>query len=382
MALVTAGAVRTYLSEIDTGRTAAATSSEVWDRLVQNGAVTGAPPSVALTDVGRHVLRELRVRASRTDGLPLDTVAEQLGRVGADLENVAKSASYFLSDLGPVVPIEALPLLRIVAVGLANRRETAEEIAEEFRNSWGSVEVMGGEASDRLLAAELLDAESATMETLYSPMMQTTEAVRRKDARAPAVSVAAILHLAAEPGKPPALEAFEALRSRAGGAEAAALLAASGRTPDDAIAERDRWRAQLPSLETGDAQLAATYLATDPNVRPNVAGRIAALVPLLAPKFARPGVAAALLGTAAPIETEELMDWFAKAEAVARARKLAPGARELDALALAIVRGLPASEFVTQSGPVPTIEATSASLVALHAWLYRPIVATAAPPAP
>src|SRR5580700_1758034 len=129
MAPVTAGAVRTYLAQLESGTPGASTSREVWDQLVANGAITGEPANAALTDIGRHVLRELSVRASRTDALPLNDVAEQLGRVGADLENVAKSASYFLAELGPVVPIEALPLLRMVAVGLANRRETPGELA-------------------------------------------------------------------------------------------------------------------------------------------------------------------------------------------------------------------------------------------------------------
>ncbi|HKV90790.1 MAG TPA: hypothetical protein VJQ43_06315, partial [Thermoplasmata archaeon] len=161
---MTSGAVRTYLSSLASGRPDSRAPPEVWESLVRNGAVEGSPDSPTLTDVGRHVLSELEVRASRTDPLPLDSVAQQLNRVGADLENVAKSASYFLAELGPVVPIEALPLLRMVAVGLANRRETPEEIAEAFRNIWGSVEVMGGDARDRLLAAELLDAEGASIE--------------------------------------------------------------------------------------------------------------------------------------------------------------------------------------------------------------------------
>jgi hypothetical protein len=380
MAPVTAGAVRTYLAQLESGTPGASTSREVWDQLVANGAITGEPANAALTDIGRHVLRELSVRASRTDALPLNDVAEQLGRVGADLENVAKSASYFLAELGPVVPIEALPLLRMVAVGLANRRETPGELAEEFRNAWGSTEVMGGDAQDRLLGAELLNAESADMETLYAPMMRTTEAVRgRAGPHEPAVTVAAILHLAAGPGRAPALEAFTALRGQAGGDEAAALLAATGKSPEEAIAARERWRAQLPPLDALDAQLAATYLVAENTSRADVAARLAALAPLLASRYSRPGVAAALLATSASIEPAELMDWLDKAAAVVRARKIAPTDRELDALALAIVHGLPASEFVRSGGPVPVVEETSAPLVALHAWLYRPIVVAEQP---
>ena len=380
MAPVTSGAVRTYLASLASARPNPNPPTEVWESLVRNGAVAGSPANPTMTDVGRHVLNELAVRAARTDPLPLETVAEQLSRVGADLENVAKSASYFLAELGPVVPIEALPLLRIVAVDLANRRETPEEIAGGFRNIWGSVEVMGGDARDRLLAAELMDAESASIEKFYASMMRTAETVRAKGgAHSSAVTVSAILHIAAGEGKPPALDAFLALRPDAGGDEAAALLASTGLPPVEALAARDRWRAGLPKLDPSDALLAATYLATEPSTRPDVGSRVSALVPLLAPKFARPGISAALLATSAPIDPPELMNWLEKAELVARARKLAPTPQELDVLAMALVHGLPASEFVSSGGGPPAIEPSSASLVALHAWLYRPLAGVSGP---
>jgi hypothetical protein len=381
---VTCGAVRTYLASVRDGRPDPSPPAAVWDALLRNRAVAGSPAAPTLTDVGGHVLKELDVRAVRTDALSLDSVAEQLSRVGSDLENVAKSASYFLAELGPVVPIETLPLLRIVAVDLANRRETPGEIAEGFRNVWGSVEVMGGDARDRLLAAELLDAESASIEKLFASLMRTTEMVRAKGGeRASAVTVSAILHLAAGPGQPPALDAFLALRPSAGSDEAAALLAATGLPPAEAAAARDRWRTGLPSLEPTDALHAATYLATFRSLPPEVAARVNGLVPLLAPRFARPGTAAALLATSAPIDVPELMNWLEKAELVARTRKLAPTPQELDVLALAIVHGLPATEFTSGTGGPPVIEPTSASLVSLHGWLYRPIVAMGgAKPAP
>jgi hypothetical protein len=375
VAPVTCGAVRTYLETLSSGRPDTSPFPDLWETLVRNGAVAGTPDSPTSTDVGRHVLAELSVRAARTDPLPLEAVAEQLSRVASDLENVAKSASYFLAELGPVVPAEALPLLRIVAVGLANRRETPQEIAGEFRNAWGSVEVMGGDARDRLLAAELLNAASAPIETMYAPMMRTMEIVRAKGGEhSSAATVAAILQLAAGPTKPVALEAFAALRPTAGSDEAAALLAATGLPPADATAARDRWRSSLPKLDPLDAQLTATYLATETAVRPDVGTRLTTLVPLLAPRFGRPGISAALLATSAPIEAAELMNWLEKAEVIARNRRVAPTPKELDALALALVHGLPASEFVSGDGAPPVIEPSSASLVALHAWLYRPLV--------
>jgi hypothetical protein len=383
VATVTCGAVRTYLGALATGGAMPAPTPELWESISRHGAVSGSSSTPAITDMGRRVLVELEVRASRTDPLALEMVAEQLDRIGADLDSVARSASYFLAELGPVTPGEAMPLLRIVAVGLANRRETPEEIAEEFRNAWGSVEVMGGDPRDRLLAAELLNAASAPIDQFYAPMVQTMERVRAKAGKkAPAVTVSAVLHLSAGAGKPPELDGFFALRADAGGDEAAALLAASGRPPKEAIAMRDQWVANLPKLEADDARLAATYLACEPATRSDVASRIHALLPLLAPKFARPGVAAALLAMSAPIEPAELVNWLEKAGALARSRKLAPTPAELDALALALVHGLPAAEFVATAADAAVYEPSAASLVALHAWLYRPLVAEPSPPEP
>ncbi|MFI5415151.1 MAG: hypothetical protein ACHQ16_05745, partial [Candidatus Lutacidiplasmatales archaeon] len=342
MVTVTCGAVRTYLRSISSGGPSASPAPEIWESVSRHGAVGGSSTEPLITDIGKRVLAELEVRASRTDPLPLETVAEQLDRIGSDLDNVAKSASYFLAELGPVVPAEAVPLLRIVAVGLANRRETPEEIAEEFRNAWGSVEVMGGDPRDRLLGAELLNSASAPIGELYGPMVKTMEAVRSRGGQhGSAVTVSTVLHLAAGPEQPPALDAFFALRSNAGGDEAAALLAASGRTPEAALQLRDEWVGKLPKLEANDARLSAAYLACEPATRSDVASRIQTLVPLLAPKFARPGVAASLLAMSAPIEPGELVNWLEKAESLARTRKLAPTPSELEALALALVHGLP-----------------------------------------
>jgi hypothetical protein len=375
VAIVTCGAVRTYLGALASSASPAPPSSEVWDSMSRHGTVAGTAAAPSITDIGKRVLAELEVRASRTDPLPLETVAEQLDRIGSDLDDVAKSASYFLAELGPVTPAEALPLLRIVAVGLANRRETPEEIAEEFRNVWGSVEVMGGDPRDRLLAAELLNAASASIEQMYAPMVQTMERVRTKGGqRSSAVTVAAVLHLAAGTGQPPALDAFFAIRADAGGDEAAAMLAATGRTPAEAIAMRDQWVGRLPKLDAVDSRLAATFLACEPAIRTDVATRIHSLVPLLAPKFNRPGVAAALLAMSAPIEPAELVNWLEKAGVMTRTRKLAPTPGELDALALALVHGLPAAEFVATAADAAVYEPSTASLVALHAWLYRPLV--------
>jgi len=380
---LTCGDVRTYLASVAAGTPVGTPPTTVWDSMLAHGAVEGSPTAPILTDVGRHVLRELQVRATRTDPLPLNVVSEQLSRIGSDLDTVAKSASYFLAELGPVVPAEAVPLLRIVAVGLANRRGTPEEIAEEFRNAWGSVEVMGGNPRDRLLAGELLNAESAPITELYATLMRTMERVRAQGGdHASAATVATILHLAAAPDQPPALDAFFELRGKSMGDEAAALLAATGRPPAESIALRDQWVASFPKLDAVDARLAATYLVGEAATRTDISSRIATLAPLLAPRFARPGVASALLATSAPIEAGELIDWLDKAEALARARKLAPTPAELHALSLALVHGLPAREFVATADDSTPYEPSTASLVALHAWVYRPLVPGPAQAAP
>jgi hypothetical protein len=80
----------------------------------------------------------------------------------------------------------------------------------------------------------------------------------------------------------------------------------------------------------------------------------------------------------APVDAAELADWLAKAGVIAGARKLAPTPGEISTLALALVHGLPAREFVATSVDATPYEPSTASLVALHAWLYRSVVA---PPA-
>ncbi|MCI4367728.1 MAG: hypothetical protein L3K08_08250, partial [Thermoplasmata archaeon] len=178
MSSPTCGEVRSYLASLDGTGGSSSPAPGVWEALSAHGAVGGSPSAPTLTPVGRHVLGELKVRAYRADQLPLDRIAADLTRVIQEFDDVAKTAEYFLADLGPVVPPAALPLLRPVAVGLANQRETPEDLAREFQRFWGGVEVMGGDAKDRLLAAELLTAASADMEHLYSPIMNSAEAIR------------------------------------------------------------------------------------------------------------------------------------------------------------------------------------------------------------
>ncbi len=372
----TCGQVRRYLSDLAQGRTGQVDPT-TWQTLLNRGAVTDASGAPAITTAGRHVLAELDVRASRTDDLSLDAVADQLSRVLVDLDGVAKTAEYFLAELGPVTPAEALPLLRPVAVELANRRGSPEELAEEFRGYWGSVEVMGGDPRDRLLAAALLQAAGATMEKVYSPMMTTVLNVRETaGARAPAVTIAALLHVSARPDGPIPYESYLSLRKLARTEEGAAMLAATGQGPTAILARR---QALLDGLArggapTGDDQVAAGYLAVcgaDPSTRLE---RVREARQLLGNRFPSPSVAAALVANADWVRPAELVNWLDKATEIARRRTLAPSTRELSALGMAMVLGLPPSALVGPGArPVPPLEHL-ANLVAVNAWVYGELV--------
>lgn len=388
MLSVSCGDVRTYLSGV-VGGSAPAPAPGVWDELVRNGAVAGSPAQPAITPVGQHVLTELEIRAYRVDPLPLERFADQLAKTLTDLDTVAKTAEYFLADLGPVTPPDAVPLLRPIAVGLANRRETPEELAREFRNAWGSVEVMGGDAQDRLLAAALAYASSVPMESLFSPMMATTIRLRERiGASAPAVSASALLHLGVGLDVPPPLDAFFAIRPQAGTDLAAALLATDTSGPEAALARRNGFIAALapdPASPSRDALLASTFLMTLGASTPVTVERVRALAAALGPRFTQPLVPAAVLAERTQLEGGELIDWVDKATEIAKARQLAPTPAELSALGLGLVHGLPDSIFEVGGGAESSRNGLNLSLpalVALNAWVYRPLIATTRPPVP
>jgi hypothetical protein len=328
--------------------------------------------------VGRHVLSELEVRRNRTDDLPLDRVADQLTRMIEEFDSVAKTAEYFLADLGPVTPAIALPLLRPVSVGLANRRETPEDLAEQFRNVWGGVEVMGGDPRDRLLAAELLNGSSSSMEKLFSPIMSSTEKIRAElGSAAWSVTPATILHIAAGNDQPVALDAYFRVRRSAGSDEAAALLVALYPDPAPALVRRDSLANAFggASTDSADALHAATYL-TAVGGDAATAGRTRDIAGALGDRFAEPLTPAAVLSDHVHMSAGEIVNWIDKAIGILRTRQLAPTERELAALAVGLVHGLPESEFLS-----PTDARNSAAspvsvpaLTALHAWIYRPLL--------
>ena len=381
MPVLTSGEVRRYLASLAAGSPGTLDPAS-FQLLVSRGAVSGTAASPNITPVGRHVLTELEVRAYRADPMSLDAVAEQLTRVLTDLDNVAKTAEYFLAELGPVTPPEALPLLRPVAVGLANRRETPEELAEEFRNVWGSVEVMGGDPRDRLLAAALLHAAGADIEHVYSPMMSTSATVREvAGPRSPAVTVSALLHL--NPGADGAVpwDAYLALRKSTRTEEGAAMLAATGRPVAELLAHRTSFLGSIAAGRTpsGDEQVAAGFLTTaGASVSVHVP-RAIELAKSLGTRFSSPIVAASVLGMLDWISPAELMNWLDKATDVARARKLAPTPRELAALGLTMVLGLPPSEFATSNAlAIPPLRHL-ANIVAVNGWVYGELIPPGAP---
>lgn len=373
--------VRAYLNGLAGSTAAVPPSTDVWSALLAPGAVSGTPERPVLTPVGRHVLAELEIRAYRTDAMGLVETADQLGRILGEFDEVAKTAEYFLAELGPVVPPLALPLVRPVAISLANRRETPEELAEEFRNIWGGVEVMGGDPRDRLLAAELLNAASADMTKVYSPIMNTADTIRKElGARAAAVTPATLLHLTAGDQKVPLAAYFE-LRSSAGSEEAAALLAALSQDAGSALARRDAFLRALGAAAppSADASHAATYLAAM-GADPSMADRTRRIAAALGDRLKQPLTPAALLAGHVHLSPEEIVDWVDKSIAILTRRQMAPSPEEIAALAVGLVHGLPESEFLTPSAPGERPAGAAASLPALtafHAWIYRPLLGPA-----
>lgn len=387
MTPASSGDVRRFLAALASG-SAPAVDPALWESLVGHGAVSGSQGAPSITPVGRHVLSELEVRAYRTDALSLDLVAGQLTRVLGDLDGVAHTAEYFLAELGPVTPPEALPLLRPISIELANRRETPEELAEEFRNIWGATEVMGGNPRDRLLAAALLQAGGANMEKVYAPMMTTSIAVRdAAGPRSPAVTIAALLHLNPRADGSVALNEYLALRKIARTEEGAAILAATGQDATSLTARRATLLSQLAQggAPTGDDQVAAGYLAVCGADPARHLPRLQTLRGLLQRRFPSPEVAGALLAVADWLEPAELVNWLDKAQEIAQRRRLAPTPRELSALGLALVLGLPPSEFVADGARTVRPLVRLANLVAVTAWVYGeliPSTTSGAPPTP
>lgn len=334
-----------------------------------------------ITAVGRQVLRELELRGYRCDGLPLDTVASEIERAVTGLATMADTATYFLAELGPVPPVETVPLLRIVAAHLAVRHESPEELVEEFKNGWGGTEVMGGSAADRLLAAELVTASDVPQAELYSSMMTTVGRLTDVGAASP-VATATILHLFPAPTATAPLDRWTRARERLGHDEGAALLAG----PSDLEATIARWEGNVAALggAGADAELAGLYLTAGTLADRALAAAVRDAAPRFEGAFARPMLAAAVALGHLGLPAEESHDWLEKSVAQATARHLAPTAAELSVLGLAFLQGLDPGTFhrPVSVAAAPVGQAPGAALVArtaLHAWMYRDLV-RASPP--
>jgi hypothetical protein len=381
---LTCGKLRSYLESVKEGR-APEPDPELWRALHDRGAINGDPVRPRLTPIGEHTLRELALRAYRVDRLPVSAVEEELTRTLQEMDQIAQNTEYFLSELGPITPNEALPLLRPVAVSLANRRRAPEDLAEAFRQVWGSMEVMGGNSYDRLLAAELLCASAIPLDRIYAQVVDLSERLKEVlGPRGPSNTCATILTVGHPEDPMGAYRAFLALRSETPTDEAAALLAAAGN-----VAERMKTRRAHFEMLKGlskdrlDAELAATFLALADLPAGGIEVPIQELARTMARHFRNALTPSAILAARSTLSPDELSDWLTKATTMVQARQLAPTQPELDALALFLVHGLHQTAFLTEeSAETKSAEALLpestdlATMVALHAWIYRPLVAT------
>jgi hypothetical protein len=378
MSDLTAGDVRSYLSTIASGQSTLPPSS-AFGELASRGAVTGSPGAPLLTDVGRHVLKELELRAYRVDRMPLDEVAARIGSTLAAIDATAKNAEYLLSEIGPLTPASTLPYLRVSAAGLASRRMQPEEVAEEFRNTWGMMEVLSGDPRDRLLTAELLARSEIPPSRLYAPLTQTIERLQDPQvAVARPVVVASILHLYPTPSPTPRLEEWPKWRSVVRSEEAAALLAGRGApTLVETVHDLER-SLRSAGAAADDAERAAVYLALETSRPAEDLPRILDLAKGLTGRLPTPFLAAGLLASRHRLSAAELLDWVDKSVVIARARQLAPTEPELVAIAVALVHGVPPEEFQEAPGAGTPGEEEGADLrltiVTLHAWVYRAIL--------
>ena len=127
----------------------------------------------------------------------------------------------------------------------------------------------------------------------------------------------------------------------------------------------------------GGRTSAALYLASQSAVPGRGGDRVLETAHLLRSRSRRPLLSGALLATAHPrLSPAELVDWVGKSTEAATRWQLASQEAEFVALGTALIEGLPRSTFAgaEAAGPEPRQLATASTLLALHAWLYRPVV--------
>ena len=369
--------MRSYLSELASGRSPAPDAS-VWTALAPQNALIGSLDHPGLTPLGETVLRELTLRAYRTDSLPLDRVARDIGLTVGNLSRMATNAEYFLAEVGPVPPVEVVPELRIIAAALTGRPVAAEDIVSSFKAVWGEVEVLGGDDRDRLFAAGLLAGADFGRLGLYGPFMSTVEDLRARGARSP-IAAAALLHLHPGPTEVAPVALWAEARRTTSGDAAAALLAGAGPA---AVAAFDGMRRGL-SGEGSDVEATALLLAAPTTDRSSRLERIRGMVPLLRDRFRFPMTAAAIATADTPFRPEETADWLSKSTAAVTAVGLAPTPGELSILGLALFAGLDPSGLASHAPEAPERPRTrplpTASAAILHAWMYRDALRRAPP---
>jgi hypothetical protein len=345
----------------------------LWESLAPRNVLAGTRDHPEMTTVGEQVLHELQVRAYRTDPRPIDAVAAEIGATVATLAGIADNAEYFVAELGPVPPVDVLPYLRVVAVSLACRPESPEDLVEEFKNAWGSMEVLGGTDADRLLAAELISASGVGQESFYAPLTQTVDRLRSAGCRTP-LATAALLQLHPQMTSVLRVDPWVVARRKVGADEEAAMLATAFDLPE-ALRRWEAWKSALEGSET-DRRRSAAYLTLEGEPTPTRISRIRETATLLKGMFDSPTLAAALATSHLAFAPTEVHDWLMKGVQVAASRQLAPTRAELAVLGLAMLRGLRlegAASEVTGGGSEVRVrsEIGLPAHVALHAWLYR-----------
>jgi len=379
---LTCGTVRQYLAMAARGQSPTADPA-LWSALTTRHVLAGSPARPELTENGTQVLRDLELRAYRSDPISLDALEAELGSGVAALTEVADNAEYFVAELGPVPPVEVLPHLRVVAASLAGRPDPPEDLVESFKNAWGSMEVLGGTDLDRLLAAELVSASGDAQESFYAPLTQAVDTLRAAGCRTP-LATAGLLVLHPTIVTSPPVERWATARRAVGGDEEAAMLAT---LPDLSEALR-RWQGWQPLLEgtEADRRRTAAYLATAEEPNDATAARVRANSAEVGGSFELPTLAAALATRHLSFEPPEVHDWLAKAMHLATSRQLAPTRAELDILGLAMLRGLRMERESSGTGAGwwtrPPSENDLPAHVALHAWLYRSALRAAGSAAP
>ena len=360
----TCARARRYLEDLTRG-SASDDTGELWGALAPHGAVAGSKEAPTITEVGRQVLRELELRAYRVDERPLARVALEIGEAMAGLSRLADRAEYFIAELGPVPPVQSLPRVRIVASCLASRPESSEDLVENFKNAWGSMEVLGASPFDRLLAAHLVAASGVPQESFYAALSTTVDRLQAEGCQSP-LSTSALLHLFPATTLTPPVPAWKEARKRMR-SDLEAAMVASGPHAANALARWDRIRARLKGSDR-ETSRAATYLVAREEDDPNLIDHIVSIAKELEGRWKEPLLVGALLRRRSEFSVAELLDWLSKSEKVAQSRQLAPTRQELDVISLAFVQALVSSPSV--GGKTPPAIPSLAAHVALHAWMY------------